>query len=117
MAAPTLRWFQLWLKNTLDLHTIKTKPIALHCVNMHTEDDIRYWFKTEYAPLLNILSFTERDAKYICNIDRKSACICCPAEKEVVVPLKIKRIYVSIFKNCNSLYKMHNSSACEIVVY
>jgi hypothetical protein len=25
---PSWRWFQLWLKNTPELHTIKTKPIA-----------------------------------------------------------------------------------------
>jgi hypothetical protein len=30
-AVPTWRWFQLWLKNTPELHTIKTKPIASHC--------------------------------------------------------------------------------------
>jgi hypothetical protein len=39
--APSWRWFQIWLKNTPELHTIKTKPIARHRVDMHTENDLR----------------------------------------------------------------------------
>lgn len=50
--APTWRWFQKWLKNTPELHTIKTKPIARHRVDMHTENDLRDWFETEYRPAL-----------------------------------------------------------------
>ena len=34
---PSWRWFQLWLKDTPELHTIKTKPIASHRVDMHSE--------------------------------------------------------------------------------
>jgi hypothetical protein len=49
---PTWRWFQIWLKNTPELHTIKTKPIASHRVDMHTEEDLRNWFETEYRPAL-----------------------------------------------------------------
>ncbi|KAN0074287.1 hypothetical protein V8E54_008224, partial [Elaphomyces granulatus] len=41
--APSWRWLQAWLKNTPELHTIKTKPIARHRVDMHTENDLRQW--------------------------------------------------------------------------
>ena len=42
---PSKRWFQGWLNNAMDLHTIKTKPISRHRVNMHTEKDLREWFE------------------------------------------------------------------------
>ena len=41
---PTWRRFQIWLKNTPELHTIKTKPIASHRVDMHAEKDLCDWF-------------------------------------------------------------------------
>jgi hypothetical protein len=34
---PSWKWFSQWLKNTPELHTIKTKPIASHRINLHTE--------------------------------------------------------------------------------
>jgi hypothetical protein len=40
-SAPTWRWFQKWLKKPPELHTIKTKPIARHRVDMHSENDLR----------------------------------------------------------------------------
>jgi hypothetical protein len=51
-AVPLWRWFQTWLKDTTELYTIKTKPIASHRVNMHTEKDLRDWFEKEYKPAL-----------------------------------------------------------------
>jgi hypothetical protein len=33
---PSWRWFQLWLRDTPELHTIKTKPIASYRIDMHT---------------------------------------------------------------------------------
>jgi len=41
-APPSWRWFQKWLQTTKELYTIKTKPIASHRVDMHTEEDLRH---------------------------------------------------------------------------
>jgi hypothetical protein len=68
---PTRRWFQLWLKNTTELHIIKTKPIASHRVNIHTEKSLRDWFEKEYKPALEYTGIRTR--KYIHNIDEKGA--------------------------------------------
>ena len=66
---PTWRWFQIWLKNTPELHTIKTKPIASHYVNIHTKQNLHNWFETEYQPAFEYTSISS--GKYIYNMDEK----------------------------------------------
>ena len=39
--APSWKWFSQWLKDTPELHTIKTKPIASHRVDLYTEQSLR----------------------------------------------------------------------------
>jgi len=98
---PCWRWFQKWLKRTPELYIIKTKPIASIRVDMHTEKDLRKWFKKEYRPALE---FTEiSSGKYIYNMDEKGCRIACPVGEEVVVPIRIKEMYVGVPENRLSL--------------
>src|SRR4029077_20977410 len=106
---PTWRWFQKWLKNTPELHTIKTKPIARHRVDMHTEKDLREWFEKEYRPALEYKGV--KSGKYIHNMDEKGCRIACPAGKEVVVPIEIKEMYVGVPENRLSLTVIESISA------
>ena len=66
---PLQRWFQNWLKNTPQLYTIKTKPIASHRVDIHTLSKLRRWFKDEYRFVLKETKINK--ARYIYNIDEK----------------------------------------------
>jgi hypothetical protein len=103
------RWFQLWLQSTPELYTIKTKPIASYCVDIHIQDNLCEWFEKEYRPALE---FTEiQSEKYIYNINKKRARIVCPAEKEVIVPVRIKKMYIEIPENCMSLTVIESISA------
>ena len=106
---PSWRWFQQWLKNTPELHTIKTKPIASHRVDMHTEKDLRDWFETEYRPALEHTGI--RTGKYIYNMDEKGCRIACPIGEEVVVPIGIKEMYVGVPENRLSLTVIESISA------
>jgi hypothetical protein len=106
---PTWRWFQKWLKNTPELHTIKTKPIASHRVDIHTEKDLHDWFENEYRPALEYTGI--RSGKYIHNMDEKGARIACPAGEEVVVPVGIKEMYVGVPENRLSLTVIESISA------
>jgi hypothetical protein len=91
------RWFQTWLKNTPELYTIKTKPISSYCVNIHTKQDFRDWFKKEYKLALE---FTEvRSRKYIHNIDKKGCCLACSAREDVIVFVRIKEMYIRVSEN------------------
>jgi DDE superfamily endonuclease len=107
--APSWRWFQTWLNNTPELHTIKTKPIARHRVDMHTENDLRQWFEKEYRPALEYTGV--RSGKYIHNMDEKGCRIACPAGQEVVVPTGIKEMYVGVPENRLSLTVIESISA------
>jgi hypothetical protein len=100
-SVPSWKWFQQWLKSTPELHTIKTKPIASHCVDMHTEQTLCEWFETEYRPALEATGV--QHGKYIHNMDEKGARICVPAGEEVVVPIGIKEMYIGIPENRMSL--------------
>src|SRR5271163_2108139 len=100
-SVPSWKWFQLWLKSTPELHTIKTKPIASHRVDMHTEQTLREWFETEYRPALEATGI--RHGERIHNMDEKGARICVPAGEEVVVPIGIKEMYTGIPENRMSL--------------
>jgi hypothetical protein len=83
------------------LHTIKTKPIASHRVDLYSKKDLRSWFETEYQPVLEYTGI--RSGRYIYNMDKKEYRIACPAGEEVVVPVKIKEMYVGVPKNRLSL--------------
>jgi hypothetical protein len=100
-SVPSWKWFQQWLKSTPELHTIKTKPIASHHVDMHTEQTLREWFEIEYRLALEATGV--RHGKYIHNMDEKGARICMPTGEEVVVPIGIKEMYTRIPENYMSL--------------
>jgi hypothetical protein len=106
---PTWRWFNSWLKSTTELHTIKTKPIASHRVDMHTEKHLREWFETEYKPALEYTQI--KSGKYIHNMDEKGAQIACPAGEEVVVPIGIKEMYIGVPENRLSVTIVESISA------
>ncbi|PMD18623.1 hypothetical protein NA56DRAFT_751299 [Hyaloscypha hepaticicola] len=72
--APSWRWFIEWLKSILEFYTIKTKPIASHRVNLHTEQALHIWFETEYLPALEDCDIYRGDRIY--NMDEKGARIC-----------------------------------------
>ena len=76
---------------------IKTKPIASHCIDIHTEKDLHNWFENEYQPVLKYTGI--RSGKYIHNMDEKGAQIACPAGEEVVVPVGIKEMYIGVPEN------------------
>jgi hypothetical protein len=118
MTIPSWRWFQLWLKKTPELHTIKTKPIASHRVDIHTKDQLQDWFETVYRPALEFTGI--KKAKYIHNMDKKGAWIACPAGEEVVVLIGIKEMYVGIPENRISLTVIEsicaNGKAIPLVV-
>jgi hypothetical protein len=108
-SVPTYRWFQKYLKNTPELYTIKTKPIASHCVNIHTEKTLCDWFEKEYRPALEFTGVKHR--KYIYNMDEKGCQIACLASKEVIVLVKIKEMYVGIPENRMFLTVIESISA------
>jgi hypothetical protein len=83
------------------LHTIKTKPIASHCIDIHSKKSLRNWFENEYRPALEFIGI--KIGKYIHNIDEKGARIACPIGEEVVVPIGIKEMYAGVPKNRLSL--------------
>jgi hypothetical protein len=68
-----------------------------HCVNIHTKKDLCDWFKKEYKPALKFTRIKHK--KYIYNIDKKGCCIACPSGEKVVVPIRIKKIYVKVPEN------------------
>jgi hypothetical protein len=102
---PSERWFNQWLKSTPSLHTIKTKPISSHRVDMHTESDLKEWFEQQYRSALVHTSILdqERPQDYIYNIDKKGYRIAIPGGQEVVVPTNINDMYVGIPENRLSL--------------
>jgi hypothetical protein len=79
------------------LHTIKTKLIASHYIDIHTEQSLRDWFKNKYRPALEFTSVYYKNRIY--NINKKGARIACLIRKEVIVPIGIKEIYVRIPEN------------------
>jgi hypothetical protein len=68
-----------------------------YCVNICTKKDLYDWFKKEYKPALKFTKIKHR--KYICNINKKGCCIACPLEEKVIILIKIKKIYIKVFKN------------------
>jgi hypothetical protein len=96
-AAPSWKWFTEWFRNTPELHTIKTKPITSHQIDLHTEQALRTWFETENWPTLEGCGIRHGDR--IHNMDEKGARICMPAGEEVIVPIGIKGMYTGIPEN------------------
>ena len=97
MKAPSWKWFKNWLNRTPELHTIRTKPIASHRVDIHTEHVLRQWFEEKYR--LALLATGIRHRKNVHNIDEKGARVCMLAREEVVVPIGITKMYTSIPEN------------------
>jgi hypothetical protein len=64
---------------------------------MYTKKDLCDWFKKEYKLALKFIRIKHR--KYIHNIDEKGCYIICPLREEVVVLIRIKKIYVRVPKN------------------
>jgi len=79
------------------LYTIKTKPIASYRVDIHTEQSLCDWFKNKYRPALEFTSVYHGNRIY--NIDKKRARIACLIREEVVVPIRIKEMYIKILEN------------------
>jgi hypothetical protein len=67
------------------------------------------WFETEYQPALEYTGI--RSGKYIHNIDEKGCRIACPVGEEVVVPVRIKEMYVGVPENRLSLTIVESISA------
>jgi hypothetical protein len=66
-------------------------------VNIHTEKTLRDWFKKEYRLAFEFTGVKHR--KYIYNINKKGCRIACLADKEVIVPVRIKEMYMRIPEN------------------
>jgi hypothetical protein len=80
-----------------------------YCVNIHTKKTFCDWFKKEYRPALEFIGVKHR--KYIYNINKKGCWIACLTDKEVIVPVKIKEIYMRIPENRMSLTIIESISA------
>jgi DDE superfamily endonuclease len=102
---PSERWFSQWLKSMPSLHTIKTKPISSHRVDMHTESDLKEWFEQQYRSALVYTGILDQEQPqdYIHNMDEKGCRIAIPGGQEVVVPININDMYVGIPENRLSL--------------
>ena len=59
---PSLRWFQLWLKNNAHLHSIKTKPIARVRVSTLSKEDLKSFVDEDQNSLVKL---GIKRAKYI----------------------------------------------------
>ena len=97
---PSERWLQYWLKNTKDLHVVRSKPIARQRVELHTEDDIETWFG-KYEDALQRRGITEpRD---IYNMDESGARIGVVKWEEIVLPIEQKEIHTASPENRKSI--------------
>jgi hypothetical protein len=80
-----------------------------YCVNIHTKQDLCNWFEKEYKLALK---FTRvRSKKYIYNIDEKGCCFICFVRKDVIVPIRIKKMYVKVLENRLSVTVIKSISA------
>ena len=66
-------------------------------VNIHTKQDLCDWFKKEYKLALEFIRV--RSKKYIYNIDKKGCCLTCSTEKDVIVLIRIKKMYIRVLEN------------------
>jgi hypothetical protein len=66
-------------------------------VNIHTKQDLRDWFEKEYKLALKFTRVKNR--KYIHNINKKGCRLLCPIREDVIVPIRIKEMYVRVPEN------------------
>jgi hypothetical protein len=76
---------------------IKTKPITSYRVDIYIKQTLRDWFETEYRPALETISV--RYNKFIYNRNKKKARVYILAGEDIIVPIGIKEIYISILEN------------------
>ena len=93
------------------LSFIRSRPnrFSSHHIDIHTKQDLRDWFKKEYKPVLEFTGV--RSEKYIYNIDEKGCRLACPARKDVIVPIRIKKMYVRVPENRLSVTVIKSISA------
>jgi hypothetical protein len=94
---------------------IKTKPIISHRINIHTKKTLYNWFEKEYRPALKFTGVKYK--KYIYNINKKGCRITYLANKEVIVLVKIKKMYIRIPKNRMSLTVIKSISADKKAIF
>jgi hypothetical protein len=68
---------------------------------MHIKKNLCNWFKNKYRLALKFISICHGNRIY--NIDKKGAKIAYLAKEEVIIPISIKEIYVSVLENRISL--------------
>jgi hypothetical protein len=78
-------------------------------VNIYTKQDLRDWFKKKYKPALKFIEV--RSKKYIYNINKKGCRLACPTEEDVIVPIRIKEMYVKVPENRLSVTVVKSISA------
>jgi hypothetical protein len=66
-------------------------------VNIYTKQNLCDWFKKEYKLALKFIRVKSK--KYIYNINKKGCCLVCLIKKDVIVLIRIKKIYVKVLKN------------------
>jgi hypothetical protein len=76
---------------------IGTKPIVSYRVDIYSEGILRGWFEIEYRLVLETTRI--RHGKFIHNINKKGARIYIPAGEEIVIPIRIKKMYTGIPEN------------------
>jgi hypothetical protein len=84
-------------------------------VNIHTKKTFCDWFKKEYQLALEFIGVKHR--KYIYNINKKGCWIACLVNKEVIVSVRIKKIYVRIPENCMFLTIIKSISANKKAIF
>jgi hypothetical protein len=86
-----------------------------HRVNIHTKKTLCDWFEKKYWPALEFTGVKYR--KYIYNIDEKGCWIACLTNKEVIVLVRIKEIYIRIPENRMSLTVIESISADRKAIF
>jgi hypothetical protein len=76
---------------------IKIKPIASYRVDIYTKQTLRDWFETEYRPTLEATGI--QYGKFIYNIDEKRARVYILTGEDIIIPIRIKEIYIGILEN------------------
>jgi hypothetical protein len=80
---------------------IKTKLIVSYRVDIYTNQTLRYWFETEYYPIINTTSIYYR--RFIYNINKKKTRVCILIGEEIIILIRIKEIYTRILENYFSI--------------
>jgi hypothetical protein len=66
-------------------------------INIHIKQDFRDWFKKKYKLILKFIRVKSK--KYIYNIDKKGCYLVCFVKENIVILIRIKKIYVKVLKN------------------